>query len=71
MGGRESLIEPEGVDADPRHDPDPDADVRGGGDPNSSEPDPRADDPLVVIPPWGPSDPDAPSLEQSREEGAP
>lgn len=70
MSGREGLIEPEGVDAVP-NDPDPDGDVRSGGDPHSSEPDPRADDPLVVIPPWGQSDPDAPSLAQSREEGAP
>ncbi|MGQ0846733.1 MAG: hypothetical protein ACT4QF_21655 [Sporichthyaceae bacterium] len=67
------LVEPEGVNADPTNtrEVDPHADVRRGGDPNGPRPDEHADDTFIVIPPWDDSDPTAPSLEQSREEGAP
>jgi hypothetical protein len=70
---RRDLVEPEGVNADPTHgeDPDPHADVRRGGDPQGPRPDPHASDTPVVRPPGDESDPNAPSLEQSREEGAP
>jgi len=72
-GRRRDLVEPEGVNADPttEHPVDPNADVRRGGDPNGPRPDPHAVEPAVVRPPWDHSDPHAPSLEQSREEGAP
>lgn len=71
MTERRTLIEPEGVNAGSARKPDPSADVRRGGDPNGPRPDPHAEEPAVVQPPRDHADPDAPSLEQSREEGAP
>lgn len=71
MPERRNLVEPEGVNADSAREPDPNADVRRGGDPNGPRPDSHASDTPVIRPPWDDSDLDAPSLEQSGEEGAP
>jgi hypothetical protein len=67
---RRGLTEPEGVNSGSAHDllDGADADVRPGGDPTRVED--ITNDPQVVAPPWDEHDPDAPSLEQSREEGA-
>ena len=68
----EDLVEPEGVNADPTtsEPAGPHADVRRGGDPNGPRPDPRADEPKVVQPPWDDHDPNASSVEWYEEEGA-
>ncbi|HEY3603939.1 MAG TPA: hypothetical protein VGL04_04660 [Sporichthyaceae bacterium] len=68
---RRDLTEPEGVNSGSARDllDGADADVRPGGHPDQVEDAKRAE-PSVVQPPWDRHDPDAPSLEQSREEGA-
>jgi hypothetical protein len=68
---RRGLTEPEGVDSGSARDlmDGAGANVRPGGHPDRVE-DVKGTDPPVVVPPWDHHDPDAPSLEQSREEGA-
>jgi hypothetical protein len=69
---RRDLTEPEGVNSGSARDllDGADADVRPGGHPDRVEDDAKRTDPPVVQPPWDHHDADAPSLDQSREEGA-
>jgi len=70
---RRDLMEPEGVNAGSGRDQmsGDDEDARPGGNPSrAAQSEAPTTDPTVVRPPWDEHDPDAPSLEQSREEGA-
>jgi hypothetical protein len=68
-----SLVEPEGVNSGSAKDlmGGAEADARPGGNPSrSGQAEAAPSGPTVVQPPWDEHDEDAPSLEQSREEGA-
>jgi hypothetical protein len=70
---RQNLVEPEGVNSGSAKDllGGKERDPRPGGDPSrAAQGEAAPSDPAVVQPPWDEHDEDAPSLEQSREEGA-
>lgn len=74
-GNERDLIEPEGVNAGSARStaegPEPGGDVTHGGHPERADDQAgRHEDPEIVDAPFLPRDPGAPSLEQSREEGA-
>ncbi len=73
---KQDLIEPEGVnagsaDSTAESGPAPDADVRSGGHPErAAEQADRTEEDQIIDQPFLPRDADAPSLQQSVEEGA-
>ena len=74
-GNKRDLIEPEGVNAGSARStaeaPRPHGDVTRGGHPERADDQAdRREDAEIVDAPFMPRDPDAPSLEQSVEEGA-
>ena len=72
---KKDLVEPEGVNAgsadSTAEGPEPHGDVRSGGHAErAGQEDDRPEADEIVDAPFQPRDPDAPSLEQSVEEGA-